>query len=134
WYAPTLLWFNASDRALDLLVWTGLIASVAIIINIAPRISIAIAGICFLSFIGAAQEFSSYQSDGMLLEAGFLSFFFAPRGFRPGLGASDPPSRFSLFMLRWEWFRIYFESGLVEILSGDPTWRNFTAMDDNYQN
>jgi hypothetical protein len=37
-------------------------------------------------------------------------------------------------MLRWEWFRIYFESGLVKILSGDPTWRNFTAMDNYYQN
>jgi hypothetical protein len=37
-------------------------------------------------------------------------------------------------MLRWEWFRIYFESGLVKILSGDPHWRNFTAMDDYYQN
>src|SRR2546423_1929900 len=68
------------------------------------------------------------------MEAGFISFFVAPRGIRPGLGATDPPSRFSLFMLQWEWFRIYFESGLVKILSGDPTWRNFTAMDNYYQN
>src|SRR6266550_3236886 len=75
--------------------------------------------------LGALQDFSSYQSDGMLLEAGFISFFFAPSGYRPGLGERDPPSGFSLFMLRWEWFRIYFESGLVKILSGDPTWRNF---------
>ncbi len=37
-------------------------------------------------------------------------------------------------MLRWEWFRIYFESGLVKILSGDRHWRDFTAMDDYYQN
>jgi hypothetical protein len=37
-------------------------------------------------------------------------------------------------MLRWEWFRIYFESGLVKIMSGDPHWRNLTAMDDYYQN
>ena len=80
------------------------------------------------------QDFSSYQSDGMLLEAGFISIFFAPRGLRPGLGASDPPSRVSLFMLRWEWFRIYFESGVVKLASGDPHWRNLTAMDDYYQN
>ena len=33
-------------------------------------------------------------------------------------------------MLRWEWFRIYFESGLVKLMSGDVHWRNFTAMDD----
>jgi lipase maturation factor len=37
-------------------------------------------------------------------------------------------------MLRWEWFRIYFESGVVKLASGDPHWRNFTAMDDYYQN
>jgi hypothetical protein len=37
-------------------------------------------------------------------------------------------------MLRWEWFRIYFESGIVKLASGDPHWRNFTAMDDYYQN
>src|SRR5207245_714315 len=37
-------------------------------------------------------------------------------------------------MLQWEWFRIYFESGLVKLLSGDPHWRDFTAMDEYYQN
>ena len=46
---------------------------------------------------GSAQDFASYQSDGMLLEAAFISFFLAPRGVRPGLGAHDPPSRFA----RW---------------------------------
>jgi hypothetical protein len=70
----------------------------------------------------------------MLLEAGFLSCWFAPRGLWPGLGGGDPPSRFSLFMLRWEWFRIYFESGIVKLWSGDPHWRNLTAMDEYYQN
>jgi hypothetical protein len=125
WLAPTLLWLNASDRALDVLVWIGLIASVAIIINITPRIAIAVAGLCFLSFIGAAQDFASYQSDGMLLEAAFLSLFFAGR---------KPPTRASTWLLRWEWFRIYFESGLVKLMSGEPQWRNLTAMDKYYEN
>jgi len=39
-----------------------------------------------------------------------------------------------MFLLLWEWFRIYFESGLVKLLSGDVEWRNFTAMDEYYQN
>src|SRR5436309_12779228 len=64
WFVPTLLWFDSSDRALDVLVWGGFAASVAIIINIWPRVSIAIAAIAFLSFIAAAQDFASYQSDG----------------------------------------------------------------------
>src|SRR5438128_3713455 len=33
WYVPTLLWFNASDRALDALVWIGFLASAALILN-----------------------------------------------------------------------------------------------------
>src|SRR5438105_13012432 len=119
---------------LCLIVVAGIAAAALLVFNVWPRLTVAICTLLFLSCIGALQDFSSYQSDGMLLEAGFLSLFFAPRGKRPGLAESDPPSRFSLFMLRWEWFRIYFESGLVKILSGDPTWRNFTAMDNYYQN
>ncbi len=134
WFAPTLLWISAENRALDALVWIGLLASIAIVLNLWPRVSIAVALICFLSFIGAAQDFASYQSDGMLLEAALLSIFFAPRGVRPGLGADQPASRASLFMLRWEWFRIYFESGVVKILSGEEQWRNLTAMDKYYEN
>ena len=82
----------------------------------------------------AAGDFSSYQSDGMLLEAGFISLFFAPPGLWPGLAAERPASHISLWLLRWEWFRIYFESGIVKELSGDVQWRNFTAMDEYYQN
>src|SRR5438105_12594842 len=119
WYVPSLLWISSSDQALSPLVWIGFLASAAIIFNVWPRVSIAVAGICFLSFVAAAQDFSSYQSDGMLLEAALLSIFFAPRGFRPGLGRDRPPSRASLLMLRWEWFRIYFESGVVKLLSGE---------------
>jgi lipase maturation factor 1 len=90
--------------------------------------------VCFLSFIAAAQDFASYQSDGMLLEAGFVCLFLAPPGFWPGLGRKNPPTRAAYYMLLWEWFCIYFGSGLAKMLSGDRSWRNFTAMDDYYQN
>jgi hypothetical protein len=134
WYAPTLLWFSASSVMLNALCWAGMIASVLLVLNLWPRAMLVVCFICFLSFVGAAQDFSGYQSDGMLLEAGFISFFFAPPGFRPGLGPMHPASRTSLFLLQWEWFRIYFQSGAVKLLSGDPEWRHFTAMDEYYQN
>ncbi len=133
-FAPTLLWFGSSDRALMLVCWVGAIASLLLVLNIWPRATLAICFVCFLSFIAAAQDFASYQSDGMLLEAGFLCLFFAPDGFRPGLGRASPSSRASLFLLRWEWFCIYFGSGYAKMASGDLSWRNFTAMDDYYQN
>jgi hypothetical protein len=134
WYAPTLLWSSSSSHMLVALCWIGIVASILLVLNLWPRGMLVICFLCFLSFVSAAQDFSGYQSDGMLLEAGFISLFFAPPGFRPGLGRAYPPSRASLFLLIWEWFRIYFESGVVKIVSGDPEWRHFTAMDEYYQN
>lgn len=134
WYAPSLLWFSASSGMLSAICWLGMLASVLLILNLWTRGMLAICFVLFLSFVSAAQDFSGYQSDGMLLEAGFISLFFAPRGLRPGLGRNRPPLRAGLFLLQWEWFRIYFESGVVKLLSGDPQWRNFTAMDEYYQN
>ena len=134
WFAPSLFWISSSSHAMMTVTWLGLIASVAAFLNLWPRLTFFICWICFLSFISTAQVFSSYQSDGMLLEAGIISLFFAPSGLFPGWGANSPPSRASLFLLLWEWFRIYFESGIVKLLSGDPEWRHLTAMDEYYQN
>ncbi len=130
WFAPTLLWFGSNDRALMLICWAGIIASLLIFLNVWPRAMLGVSFVCFLSFIAAAQDFASYQSDGMLLEAGFVALFFAPPGLWPGLARAQPASRASLYLLRWEWFRIYFESGVVKLLSHDESWRHFTAMDD----
>src|SRR6201997_1691776 len=134
WYAPTLLWLSSGPHMLTAICWVGMAASLLLLVNIWPRGMLLICFVCFLSFVAAAEDFAGYQSDGMLLEAGFISLFFAPAGFWPGLGRASPPSRASLFLLQWEWFRIYFESGIVKLLSGDPQWRHFTAMDEYYQN
>ena len=134
WFAPSVLWLSSGPHMLTGLCWIGMGASVLLMLNVWPRGMLVICFICFLSFVSAAQDFSNYQSDGMLLEAGFIGFLFAPPGFRPGFGATSPPSRASLFLLQWEWFRIYFESGVAKILGGDPEWRNYTAMDEYYQN
>ena len=131
---PSLLWFASSDPALLVFCAIGLVASVLLVLNLWPRGTIVICLAIFLSFISAAQDFASYQSDGMLMAAGFLSLFFAPAGMRPGLGEKLPPSRASLFLVQWLWFQIYFESGLVKWASGDPQWRHLTALDHYYEN
>ena len=134
WFAPSLYWFSSSNAALMSVTWVGLLAAVAAFFNVWPRFSFFVCFVCFLAFVSATNVFSEYQSDGMLLEAGFLALFFAPAGLNPGWGAASPPPRASLWLLQWEWFRIYFESGAVKLLSGDPEWRSFTAMDQYYQN
>src|SRR5258708_24917 len=133
-YVPSLFWLGSTSLTLKAACWAGLAASTLLVLNIWPRGMVAVCTLLYLSFISTLQVFASYQSDGMLLEAGFLSFFLAPEGLRPGLGEHDPPSRFSRFLLLFLCFRIYFESGLAKMLSGDPHLPHFTAMDHYYQN
>jgi hypothetical protein len=134
WFAPTLLWLGSGPLGLKLLCWTGLVASILLVLNLWPRGMTAVCMVCYLSFIAAAQDFASYQSDGMLLAAGFICLFFAPPGMRPGLGKDNPPSWASLSLLRWLWFLIYFESGFVKMASHDRDWRHLTALDHYYEN
>ena len=134
WYAPTVLWLGSGDHALIALSWTGLVASLALFVNFWPRGMLAVCFVCFLSFVTAAQDFSGYQSDGMLLCAGFLCLFLAPAGWRPRWGQHEPPARAPLFLLRLLWFTIYFESGIAKFFGGDPSWRDLSAMNEYYQN
>src|ERR1700676_1556806 len=73
WYAPTVFWWSASDRFLLGVVVAGMAAAVLLVLNVCPRGMLVISLVAFVSFIAAAQDFASYQSDGMLLEAGFIS-------------------------------------------------------------
>jgi Lipase maturation factor len=134
WYAPTLFWFSSGPHALMLVTWAGLVASGLLVLNLWPRGMTAICMVAYLSFVAAAQDFSSYQSDGMLLAAAFICLFFAPPGLRPRLGEDHPPSWASHFLLLWLWFRIYFESGFVKLASHDQQWRTLTALDHYYEN
>ena len=134
WYAHTLLWFSSSSLTLLILCWIGMISALLLTLNFWPRAMLLICFVAFLSFVSAAQDFSGYQSDGMLLSAGFISLFVAPSGLRPRWGESSPPSRSSLFLLQFVWFTIYLESGIAKYFGGDPSWRNLTAMDQYYQN
>jgi lipase maturation factor 1 len=134
WFAPSVFWWSASDRALLAVCVVGMLAALLLVLNFFPRGMLIICLVAFVSFISTARDFAGYQSDGMLLEAGFIGLFFAPAGWRPRLGISDPPSRASRFLLIWLMFRIYFESGIAKILGHDPEWRDFTALDQYYQN
>src|SRR5215831_19270484 len=68
WYAPTLLWLSGGDHFLMAICWIGLITSMVLVANVWPRAMLLVCYVCFLSFVSAAQDFSGYQSDGMLLE------------------------------------------------------------------
>ena len=116
------------------LCWLGIAASLFLMLNLWPRGMLLTCFVCFLSFVSAAQDFSGYQSDGMLLEAGFnRAFLCAVRIFdRDWVGHSA-------FARQLVSAAMGVVSHLLRIRrSEDPErrsrWRNFTAMDDYYQN
>src|SRR5258708_27118398 len=88
WFAPSVFWWSSSDLALLAVCVVGMLASLLLCVNICPRGVLGLCLVAFLSFTSTARDFAGYQSDGMLLEAGFISLFFAPAGWPPRLGNS----------------------------------------------
>ncbi len=129
---PTLCWISPGDASLTLQCALGTIASALLTLNLLPRLSLALLWALYLSLATAGLDFMAFQWDALLIEAGFLGIFLAPRGMSPGLGRQDPPSRAFLFLLRFLLFRLYLMSACVKLWSPDPSWRNLTALDWHY--
>src|ERR1035437_6669267 len=120
--APTLCWFNASDRFLHFLCGGGTVLSLLVILGIATAPSLALLWVFYLSLCVVGEPFLNFQWDALLLETGFLAIFFGPRQLLPGLTREAPPSRTVLWLLRWLLFRLMFASGVVKLATGDKTW------------
>jgi hypothetical protein len=119
WYAPTVFWANSSDLALRVAWIAGALAAIVLILGFFRQACLIAMLILYLSISTAGQDFWSFQWDILLTEAGFLAIF-----------ADASPGRIWLF--RWLLFRLMFMSGLVKLASGDPTWRNLTALSYHY--
>jgi len=113
---PMVFWWNASDFAIQAACWMGVGLSMMLVCNLLPRLSLALLYALYLSLLYAGQVFMTYQWDIFLLEAGFLALLLSFAG-TPGI-----------WLLRWLLFRFIFMSGAVKLLSGDPNWRNLSAL------
>jgi predicted DCC family thiol-disulfide oxidoreductase YuxK len=128
---PTLCWLSAGDGFLKFQCAAGTGLALVLILGFAPAPCLFLLWLVYLSLSVVSREFLSFQWDNLLLEVGFLAIFFAPLQRRRG--ACLPPSRLVLWLLRWLLFRLMLCSGLVKLLSGDPAWRNLTALTFHYE-
>lgn len=129
---PTIFWWTgASDGVLVAAAALGAFASLLLIANVAPRITLALLWALYLSFASVGQDFLSFQWDNLLLESAFFAFLVAPPGLRPG--RPHAPHGAAVFLMLWFVFRFHVESGLAKLLTGDPTWRDLTAMATYYE-
>jgi len=122
--APTIFWMASDDTTLQGMCWVGVVLGIILLVTgfqsgrFERLILVLLYGL-YLSFSSIGQEFLSFQWDSLLLEAGFLAIFLGRNRVIP-------------WMFRWLVFRLFFLSGAVKLLSGDPTWRNLTALDFHY--
>ncbi len=120
WQLPTLFWLNASDTALIAGAWVGVALGLLVALGLYVRPSLIALFLLYLSYVYAGQRFMSFQWDMLLVEAGFLAIFLTGG------------SAIVVWLYRLLLFRFVFLSGLVKVLSGDPTWHNLTALDYHF--
>jgi hypothetical protein len=130
---PSLLWLDASDAFLQALCLAGAIGAVLWALNIAPSWMAALVWLIYLSLVMAGNVFMAFQWDKLLLEAGFLAIFLAPPALRPARARRQQTPLFIIWLYRWLLFRLMFGSGIVKLMSGDPTWSGLTALAYHYQ-
>jgi predicted DCC family thiol-disulfide oxidoreductase YuxK len=124
WYMlPSIFWLgdwtSEGDRLLALLCWMGVLFAAGLFLARLDKLLLVLLYVMYLSLSSAGQDFLSFQWDALLLEGGFLAIF---------LGRA----RIVAWLFRWLAFRLYFLSGAVKLLSGDPTWKNGTALEYHY--
>lgn len=128
WRLPSLLWWWNGNTALMVLSWLGMAGSACLVLGLLPPIAAAIAWLMYLSLTVGGQVFLSFQWDGLLLECGLLAIVMAPWVWRSKPTKNPPVSRLAIFLLHWLLFRLMFSSGYVKWASGDPSWRDLSAL------
>ena len=130
---PTLCWIGASDAFLRALTFAGIGLGALLVAGVLPAVVLPLLWIDYLSLSVVAREFLSYQWDALLLEAGLLAIFVAPLVLVERARSPVAPPRLGVWLMLWLVFRLMFGSGVVKLASGDPTWRNLTAMTFHYE-
>ncbi len=114
---PNVFWLNASDLALYGATLAGCACAVLLFLGLFEQVASIALFLLYLSLFHAGQIFLSFQWDSLLLEAGFLAIFLV-----------SGPSLLLLLMYEWLLFRFRFMSGLSKLVSGDPSWAQFTTL------
>ena len=134
WALPSLGWiFSTSNFALHLIALLGIVGSLLLLTGFLRPIGAILSWICWLSFVNIGQDFLSFQWDTLLLEVGFLVIFLEKPGLRPRPPGLNIPPLLIRFALTFLLFRLMFSSGIVKILSGDPTWTDLSAMTYHFE-
>ncbi len=123
---PTLLWLSSSMVMVHLLCALSCLSAVLLVVGLAPRVASLVLWACWLSLVQVGHPFLAFQWDVLLIETAFCAALYAPSGLRPRWDTEPLPAlRFVMAVLAC---KVTLESGIVKLASGDPTWRDLTAL------
>ncbi len=117
-----------SESTAQVLCYGGAALSLALIAGLAPAVVLVLLWLDYYALTVACAPFLPYQWDTLLLETGFLAVFLAPWVWRERRERLEDPPRLAVWMFRWLLFRLMVASGAAKLTSGDPTWRDLTAL------
>jgi hypothetical protein len=133
WFeVPTLCWIFGAGRFIDILCAAGIVLAGLLFAGVAPAVCLILLWACSLSLLSAGQIFFDFQWDSLLMECTMLAVFVVPWTWRRTRAPYDPP-RLARYLTWWLLFRLMFLSGVVKLMSGDPAWRQLTALTFHYQ-
>jgi len=133
WLLPTLGWLNASDAFWQGVCICGALLGLLGLAGLGSAATYFLMWAFYLSLVIAGRDFMGFQWDALLLEAGFLAIFLSSLRLLPKLGLCPSPSGICLWLGRWLLFRLMFSSGVVKLVSGDPTWLDLSALNYHYE-
>lgn len=129
---PSLFWLGASDTAMLLCAWLGVLLSASVLAGFANAVVLFVLWALYLSFVHVGQVFYGYGWESLLCEAGFLAIFLAsPLDPRPLPARSFAPV-LVVILFRWLTFRLMFGAGLIKI-RGDQCWVELTCLVYHYE-
>jgi hypothetical protein len=129
---PSLCWIFGAGKFLPVLCAAGCALALLLFAGIAPAVCLFGLWACYLSLCCAGQAFFNFQWDALLLEATLAAVFLAPWSLL-SLWRRTAPPRLARWLQWWLLFRLMFLSGVVKLTSGDPTWRDLSALTFHYE-
>ena len=130
---PTLAWLGAGNTALHAICAAGVVCALLVTLGVVTPYALFASWLLYLSVVNLGFPFTAFQWDTLLVEATFASIFLAPMRVIDRLRDTSEPEPLARWLLWALLFRFMFRSGVVKLMSGDPTWADLSALEHHYE-